>query len=74
MEECECVRRLLAIFAPQAADISLQKPPAPDVLVIFADESRAVFEMTHIHPDEVPRAGKCYANCRRAARKTGSVR
>jgi hypothetical protein len=53
MEECECVRRLLAILAPQAADIRPQSPPAPDVLVIFADKSRAAFEVTQIHPDEV---------------------
>ena len=52
-QECECVRRLFQVRGRQLCHIESPSPPAPDVRVIFSDESSETFEVTQIHPDEI---------------------
>ena len=56
-EERECVRRLIITRGLPAAELLSQNPPRPDVLAVFADGSREAFEVTEVHPDEVPGQG-----------------
>src|SRR5271166_5139830 len=56
-EECECVRRLLAARGLQASGMASPAPPAPDVRVILQDGLSEAFEVTQVHPDEMPGQG-----------------
>jgi hypothetical protein len=56
-EERECVRRLISTRGLPAAELLSQDPPRPDVLAISTDGSREAFEVTEVHPDEVPGHG-----------------
>jgi hypothetical protein len=55
--ERACVARLLAALGRPAAALESLSPPAPDVRATFHDGSVEVFEVTAIHPDEVPGRG-----------------
>src|SRR5882762_8298984 len=57
VEERECVRRQLAVRGLQANSMESPAPPAPDVRVILQDGSREAFEVTQVHPDEMPGQG-----------------
>lgn len=57
IEECECVRRLLLVCGLSWADAQPLDRRAPDVLVTWPNGWREVFEVTQIHPDEVPGEG-----------------
>jgi hypothetical protein len=73
--ECECVRRLLAALGRSATHLDSPNPPAPDVRAVFADGSAEAFEVTEIHPDEVPGRGSAArsAEAQRAKRDPYAV-
>jgi hypothetical protein len=55
--ELESVRRLLELLGRPAASVKSADPPAPDVLVTYIAGARQAFEVTQLHPDEVPGQG-----------------
>jgi hypothetical protein len=55
--ERACVDRLLKVLGRPATRIDSAAPPAPDVRAMFVDGSVEVFEVTDIHPDEIPGQG-----------------
>jgi hypothetical protein len=55
--ECECVRRLYLTLGKNDFRLESPKPPAPDVRVIWANGTSNAFEVTEVHPDEVPGKG-----------------
>jgi hypothetical protein len=55
--ERRCVLLLTARLNRPISAIASGVPPAPDVRVTYADGSAEAFEITEIHPDELPDGG-----------------
>lgn len=55
--ERECVRALLQDLGKEAVALESPNPPAPDVIVRWRSGITEAFEVTEVHPDEVPAQG-----------------
>ena len=55
--ERDCVSRLLSVLGDTGFALESPASPAPDVRVTWANGRREAYEVTEVHPDEVPGAG-----------------
>ena len=55
--ERECVRALQQELGKDVFVLTSPRPPAPDVSLQWPDGATQAFEVTEVHPDEVPRQG-----------------